>query len=62
LNSPLQKQAKEFAKKRGYKTRQVANSLSNPNGYIKIVAPDGRELKASNWAQATEIMRTDWYK
>lgn len=52
----MQKRAKDFASKHGYKVRRVPHSAAHPNGYIKIIAADGREYKAVDWSQAWQLM------
>ena len=51
-----QKRAKAAADKYGYTLRRVSHSLANPNGYIKVITPDGAEHRAADWPQAWQII------
>jgi len=57
-----EQRVKEFANKHGFKLRRVPHSAAEPNGYIKVIAPDGKEHRAVHWPQAMEIMRSRIYK
>lgn len=50
------KRAKEFAAKHGFTIRRVPHSAAYPNGYVKIIDPDGVEHKAVDWSQAWQMM------
>lgn len=52
----MQQRAKYFAARHGFKVRRVPHSQQSPNGYVKIIAPDGREYKAVDWGQAWQLM------
>ncbi|AGA60065.1 hypothetical protein Theco_4065 (plasmid) [Thermobacillus composti KWC4] len=43
-------QAKALAERHGYKLRRVAASTAYPNGYVKVIAPDGSETKLPDWS------------
>ncbi|SCW74975.1 hypothetical protein SAMN04487970_103963 [Paenibacillus tianmuensis] len=49
--------AKELAARYGFKLRAVANSLKYPNGYVKVIYPDGSEQRASDWMAAMNMIR-----
>lgn len=52
----MKDKAKAYAKRHGYQVRRVTNSLAHPNGYVKVIAPDGAEHRAVDWAQAWQTM------
>lgn len=54
--------AKQFAARHGFKLRRVPHSMANPNGYVKVIAPDGREYRTVDWPQAWQIMMEKVYK
>jgi hypothetical protein len=53
------KKAKEYAKRYGYQLRRIPHSTANPNGYIRVTTPDGRELRASGWIDAKDTVMFD---
>lgn len=57
-----QKQVKEFAAKHGFKLRRMPHNAAEPNGYIKVIAPNGAEHRAVHLPQALEIMRKLTYR
>ncbi len=58
----MQEKAKAFAQRHGFKLRKVPHSAANPNGYIKVIAPDGNERQAVSWPHALETMRLLVYR
>lgn len=51
-----QNRAKEYAAKHGFKLRRVPHSLANPNGYVKVIAPDVSEHRTVDWSHAYQVM------
>ncbi|MNC23082.1 hypothetical protein D3C75_710970 [compost metagenome] len=54
--------AKAFAAKHGYKLRKMPHSAKEPNAWVKVIAPDGKELRATDWSQALQMMMHGSYR
>lgn len=49
-------QARLYAERHGFMIRRIPYSLQYPNGYVKIVTPDGISIKADDMTEALDKM------
>lgn len=56
FKSASEKRARSYAERHGFSLRRIPHSINHPNGYIRITAPNGVQMRARDMVDAMDEM------